>query len=51
MTDDTAEHNIWLSPHDMDHLNEGQPVYKRGPDDTLLTLRPASWSELEEIQG
>ena len=35
-----SEHRIWLSEHDMDHLNDGQPVYKGIGDETLLVLTP-----------
>jgi len=36
------ETDVWLTPHDMDHLIGGQPVYKQG-NNTLLTLRTRGW--------
>ena len=40
MSTDVTEHDIWLGPHDIDHLNDGQPVFKGIGEDTRLVLRP-----------
>jgi len=36
------ETDVWLTPHDMDHLRDGQPVFKQG-DDSALVLRTREW--------
>lgn len=45
-----GEEEVWLNPHDIDHLRDGQPVYK-DMNGTLLTLRAASWDELKAMGG
>ena len=40
-SDDEIE--IWLNPHDIDHLKGGQPVYKGVDDDMLIVLRTREW--------
>lgn len=47
---DVEELDVWLTPHDMDHLRGGQPVFKGVGDDTLIVLRSASWDELRQIE-
>lgn len=47
----TDEIDVWLTPHDMDHLRDGQPVFKGIGDDTGLVLRAASWDKLREMEG
>lgn len=37
---DITEHDIWLHSHDMDHLNDGQPVFKGIGEDIRLVIRP-----------
>ena len=44
---DVDEVDVWLTPHDIDHLNGGEPVFKGIGKNTLLVLRSASWDELE----
>lgn len=39
MTNDTQEADVRLTQHDIDHLQDGQPVFKPGRGDTLLVLR------------
>lgn len=51
MASDVDEENVWLTPHDVDHLNAGQPVFKGVGEDQLLVLRPASWDELAAMEG
>lgn len=36
------ETDVWLTPHDMDHLQDGQPVFKQG-DKSALVLRTRGW--------
>lgn len=43
------EWEVWLTPHDLDHLNDDAPVFKAGPDGALLTIRTASWDELKAM--
>lgn len=50
MPSDVTEHDVWLTPHDMDHLEDGAPVYKGIGDDVLLVLRAADWDELEAVR-
>lgn len=50
MTSDVDETDVWLTPHDMDHLKAGQPVFKGVGEDQLLVLRAASWDELELME-
>lgn len=51
MTDDVEEVGIVLTPHDVDHLNGGQPVFKGIGEETLLVLQPATWDELQAMEG
>lgn len=44
------EHDIWLTPHDMDHLEGGQPVYKGIGEDTLLVLRAGDWDTIQAVR-
>lgn len=46
---DVEEHDIWLNPHDMNHLRNGAPVFKGIGEDVRLVLRPADWDTMEQI--
>jgi len=39
MSDDIEEIEVWLTDYDMDHLRDGQPVFKPAGEDTRLVLR------------
>jgi hypothetical protein len=37
---DIVEHNIRLTEYDLDHLNDGQPVFKGVNENLRIVLRP-----------
>lgn len=51
MTDDSdiQEINVQLSQFDMDHLSEGQPVFKVAGDETRLVLRFDEFQEWHRV--
>lgn len=49
--DDVEEHDIWLNPHDMDHLRDGAPVFKGIGEDVLLVLRSADWETIKRLDS
>lgn len=48
--EDVEERKVWLSPHDMDHLNAGAPAFVGVGDDLFLTIQAVDWDELEAIR-
>lgn len=49
--DDMREYDIWLTPHDMDHLEDGAPVFKGVGEDIALVLRAADWNTIKRVHS
>lgn len=47
--DDVEEYDLWLTPHDMDHLEDGAPVFRGVGEHIALVLRAADWDTIERL--
>ena len=47
--EDIDEYNLWLTPHDMDHLQDGAPVFRGVGEHIALVLRAADWDTIERV--
>lgn len=49
--DDVEEFDLWLTPHDMDHLQDGGPVFKGVGENIALVLRAGDWETIERVSS
>jgi len=48
---DITEHELWLTPFDMDHLRVGAPVFRGIGDHIALTLWAGDWETIEAVDS
>lgn len=48
---DIDEYDLWLTPHDMDHLRDGAPVFRGVGDHLALVLRAGDWDTIERVHS
>lgn len=49
--DDITEHELWLTPFDMDHLRDGAPVFRGIGGTIALTLYAGDWDTIEAVHS
>lgn len=49
--DDITEYDLWLTPHDMDHLEDGAPVFRGVGEHIAIVLRAGDWDTIDNINS